>query len=80
MPGWVCDACEDIGSLPDFSACGCLTPRHVDDFCADPKSDPYAVSWFESFRRPAMTKARTPDDRKSESLRASAESKTGGAP
>lgn len=39
-------------------------PRHVDDFIDDPSSDPYAASWFESFRRPAVEKCRTPDSRK----------------
>jgi hypothetical protein len=38
--------------------------RHVDDFTDDPKSDPYAVSWFEAFRRPAVDKLRKPDLRK----------------
>lgn len=37
---------------------------HVDDFIDDPKSDPYAASWFESFRRPALDKMRKPDTRK----------------
>jgi hypothetical protein len=39
-------------------------PRHVDDFIDDPSSDPYAASWFESFRRPAVDKLREPDTRK----------------
>lgn len=39
-------------------------PRHVDDFIDDPTSDPYAASWFESFRRPAVSKMRGPDTRK----------------
>ena len=38
--------------------------RHVDDFIDDPTSDRYAASWFESFRRPAIDKARKPDPRK----------------
>ncbi len=38
--------------------------RHVDDFIDDPKSDRYAASWFESFRRPAIDKLRAPDKRK----------------
>lgn len=37
--------------------------RHVDEFIDDPKSDRYAASWFESFRRPAIVKAREPDKR-----------------
>jgi hypothetical protein len=39
-------------------------PRHVDDFIDDPSSDPYAASWFEAFRRPAVDKMRNPDTRK----------------
>lgn len=39
-------------------------PRHVDDFIDDPATNPYAASWFEAFRRPAMAKLREPDDRK----------------
>ncbi len=38
--------------------------RHVDDFIDDPTTDRYAASWFEAFRRPAITKAREPDKRK----------------
>lgn len=38
--------------------------KHVDDFIDDPSSDPYAASWFESFRRPAIDKMRQPDERK----------------
>lgn len=38
--------------------------RHVDDFIDDPTSDRYAASWFESYRRPAIEKARKPDERK----------------
>ena len=38
--------------------------RHVDDFIDDPKSDRYAATWFESFRRPAVDKMRKPDARK----------------
>lgn len=38
--------------------------RHVDDFIDDPTSDAYAVTWFESFRRPAIDKLRKPDTRK----------------
>lgn len=38
--------------------------KHVDDFIGDPSSDPYAASWFESFRRPAIDKCRKPDARK----------------
>jgi len=38
--------------------------RHVDDFLDDSRSDPYARSWLESFRRPAIDKMRKPDDRK----------------
>lgn len=38
--------------------------RHVDDFIDDPTSDPYAASWFKSFRRPAIVKDRNPDKRK----------------
>lgn len=37
--------------------------RHVDDFIDDPKSDRYAASWFESFRRPEWTKLKEPDSR-----------------
>lgn len=37
---------------------------HVDDFIDAPSSDPYAASWFESFRRPAIDKRRKPDERK----------------
>ncbi len=37
---------------------------HVDDFIDDPKSDRYAASWFESFRRPAWDKLQKPDARK----------------
>jgi hypothetical protein len=39
-------------------------PRHVDDFIDDPRTDRYAASWFESFRRPAVDKMRKPDERK----------------
>lgn len=39
-------------------------PRHVDDFIDDPKSDPYASAWFESFRRPAYEKIKYLDSRK----------------
>lgn len=39
-------------------------PRHVDDFIDDPKSNPYARSWLESFRRPAWDKWQKPDERK----------------
>lgn len=38
--------------------------RHVDDFIDDANSDPYAASWFEAFRRPAIDKLRRPDKRK----------------
>ena len=38
--------------------------RHVDDFIDDSATDRYAASWFESYRRPAITKAREPDKRK----------------
>lgn len=38
--------------------------RHVDEFIDDPASDPYAASWFASFRRPAWDKLIKPDDRK----------------
>lgn len=41
-----------------------VQPRHVDDFIDDAKSDPYAASWFESFRCPAIDKLRKPDPRK----------------
>ena len=37
---------------------------HVDDFIEDPTSDKYAVSWFESFRRPEWAKLEKPDERK----------------
>ncbi len=37
---------------------------HVDDFIDNPTSDPYAASWFESVRRPAIAKMRKPDTRK----------------
>lgn len=36
---------------------------HVDDFI-DGRTDVYAASWFESFRRPAIDKMRKPDTRK----------------
>ena len=39
-------------------------PRHVDDFIDDLKSDAYARSWLESFRRPAWDKMKEPDERK----------------
>lgn len=39
-------------------------PRHVVDFIDDPSSDPYAASFFESFRRPAVEKWENPDHRK----------------
>ena len=38
--------------------------KHVDDFIDDPKSDRYAASWFEAFRRPAWDKLKEPDERK----------------
>lgn len=38
--------------------------KHVDDFINDPKADPYARSWLESFRRPAWDKCEKPDIRK----------------
>lgn len=37
---------------------------HVDDFIDDTATDRYAASWFESYRRPAIDKARKPDERK----------------
>lgn len=38
--------------------------RHVDDFLDDPTSDPYAASWLEAYRRPAVAKMEKPDTRK----------------
>lgn len=38
--------------------------RHVDDFIDDPTTDRYAARWFDLFRRPAMAKAREPNDAK----------------
>ncbi len=46
--------CEKVGAD--------TVSRHVDDFIDDPSSDPYAASWFESFRRPALDKLEAPND------------------
>ena len=38
--------------------------RHIDEFIADPTSDPYAAKWFASFRRPELDKLREPNEAK----------------